>query len=139
MTTMLRRQTFQTSRSLEYFSQKELTLQTGHEAGRWPEVILKELLDNALDACETHGILPDLHISISDGVIRVQDNGVGMPPELLARVFDLFAQGDRSLARSEGGLGIGLTLVKTLAEMHGGTVSARSVARTSWSEIARKR
>ena len=53
--------------------------------------------------------------------MRVRDTGVGIPPEMLPRVFDLFTQVDRSLARSEGGLGIGLTLVKRLVEMHGGT------------------
>ena len=52
---------------------------------------------------------------------RVEDNGIGIPPEKLPQMFELFAQGDRSLARSEGGLGIGLTVVKKLVEMHGGT------------------
>ena len=59
-------------------------------------------------------------------VCRVRDNGVGISDELLPRIFDLFAQADRSLARSEGGLGIGLTLVRSLAELHGGTVVAQS-------------
>jgi CheY-like chemotaxis protein len=59
-------------------------------------------------------------------VIRVRDDGHGIPPEKLPEMFRLFAQGDRSLARSEGGLGIGLTLVKRLAEMHGGDVEAHS-------------
>jgi signal transduction histidine kinase len=59
-------------------------------------------------------------------VIRVRDNGMGIPPERLPEMFRLFAQGDRSLARSEGGLGIGLTIVQKLAEMHGGSVEARS-------------
>jgi CheY-like chemotaxis protein len=58
-----------------------------------------------------------------------------MPPELVPRVFDLFAQGDRSLARSEGGLGIGLTLVKTLTDMHGGSVTASSNGPSRGSEF----
>jgi PAS domain S-box-containing protein len=59
-------------------------------------------------------------------VLRVRDTGVGIPPDMLGKVFDLFTQVDRSLARSEGGLGIGLTLVKNLVELHGGTVGAYS-------------
>ncbi len=59
-------------------------------------------------------------------VIRVRDNGPGMPAGLVPRVFDLFTQGDRTPDRSQGGLGLGLTLVKRLVEMHGGTVEARS-------------
>jgi len=59
-------------------------------------------------------------------MLRVRDNGIGMPPELLSNVFDLFVQGERSLARTEGGLGIGLTVVRQLAALHGGSVVARS-------------
>ena len=59
-------------------------------------------------------------------VIRVRDTGVGITPEQLASVFEPFVQGDRSLERSAGGLGIGLTLVRKLTELHGGTVMARS-------------
>ncbi len=58
--------------------------------------------------------------------IRVRDNGEGIAPETLPRVLDLFAQGSRSLDRSQGGLGVGLTLVKRLVKMHGGTVVAHS-------------
>jgi signal transduction histidine kinase len=58
--------------------------------------------------------------------IEVSDSGLGIPPEMLDQVFDLFTQVNRSLDRSDGGLGIGLTLVKRLVEMHGGTVSAES-------------
>jgi len=59
-------------------------------------------------------------------VIRVRDTGIGLAPELLPNLFDLFVQGDASLDRTRGGLGIGLTLVKRLVEMHGGRVEARS-------------
>ncbi len=61
-----------------------------------------------------------------EAVIRVRDAGAGIPPELLPRMFDLFAQGDRTLERVQGGLGIGLTVVRRLVEMHGGQVTARS-------------
>ncbi|MFN0131546.1 MAG: response regulator [Phycisphaerales bacterium] len=59
-------------------------------------------------------------------LVRVRDNGVGIDPELLPRIFDLFTQADRSLARSAGGLGIGLSLAHRLVEMHAGTISASS-------------
>jgi CheY-like chemotaxis protein len=61
-----------------------------------------------------------------DGVVRVRDNGMGIPPHLLERVFDLFAQGERALDRSEGGLGIGLTLARRIVVLHGGSIVARS-------------
>jgi signal transduction histidine kinase/ActR/RegA family two-component response regulator len=71
----------------------------------------------------------------TDAVVVVRDNGVGIPREMLARIFDLFAQAEPSTARSHGGLGIGLTLVKNLVEMHGGTVVARSRGRGTGSEF----
>ena len=60
-------------------------------------------------------------------VIRVRDTGIGIAPELLPHIFDLFTQADRSLDRSQGGLGIGLCLVQRLVELHGGSVEAHSV------------
>ena len=69
-------------------------------------------------------------------VLRVRDRGIGIAPELLPQVFDLFVQADASLARSEGGLGVGLTLVKRLVEMHGGMVSAASEGLGKGSEFA---
>lgn len=59
-------------------------------------------------------------------VFSVKDTGIGIPPELLPHIFDLFTQADRSLDRSQGGLGIGLTLVRKLVEMHGGSIEAVS-------------
>jgi PAS domain S-box-containing protein len=59
-------------------------------------------------------------------VVRIRDDGVGIDPEVLPHVFDLFAQADHSLARSRGGLGIGLTIVRRVVEQHGGRVEARS-------------
>ena len=59
-------------------------------------------------------------------VITVRDRGIGIPPQMLSEVFELFSQGERTLDRSQGGLGIGLSLVKTVVEMHGGSVSASS-------------
>jgi CheY-like chemotaxis protein len=59
-------------------------------------------------------------------VVTVRDDGAGMSPDLLPRVFDLFVQEKRSSDRAQGGLGVGLTLVRTLVKMHGGSVSAHS-------------
>src|SRR5438046_268680 len=67
--------------------------------------------------------------------VRVRDTGVGLVPEALDRIFDLFSQEDAPLDRQQGGLGIGLTLVKRLVELHGGTVEARSAGRGCGSEF----
>ncbi len=89
--------------------------------------IVTNLLNNAAKYTQQGG-----HIWLSanqeDGqaVIVVRDNGIGIDKTLLPRIFDLFTQGHRTLDRSQGGLGIGLTLVKSLTEMHGGTVDAFS-------------
>ncbi|WP_165244943.1 hybrid sensor histidine kinase/response regulator [Paludisphaera soli] len=62
----------------------------------------------------------------ADAVARVEDQGVGMTPEVLAKVFDLFSQAETSIDRSQGGLGIGLTIARSLAELLGGSLAARS-------------
>ena len=67
--------------------------------------------------------------------LRVRDNGLGMSPEMLARVFDLFVQERHSLDRAQGGLGIGLTLVRRLVELHGGGVEAHSAGLEQGSEF----
>jgi CheY-like chemotaxis protein len=71
----------------------------------------------------------------SDVVVTVRDNGVGIPPEMLPRVFEMFTQVDRSLERSQGGLGIGLSLVKGIVEMHRGSVEALSDGQGRGSEF----
>ena len=89
--------------------------------------LFANLLTNAAKYTERGGVAS--LTAVADGpmaVVRVIDSGVGLPPQVLSRVFDLFTQVDRSLNRSQGGLGIGLALVKRLTEMHGGTVSAHS-------------
>ena len=59
-------------------------------------------------------------------MLRVRDNGIGIAPDMLPRIFDLFVQVDHASTKAQGGLGIGLTLVRNLVEMHNGTVEARS-------------
>jgi signal transduction histidine kinase len=61
-----------------------------------------------------------------EAVVRVRDNGIGIPPERLPHIFEMFAQLDRDQDRTQGGLGIGLTLVRSLVQMHGGTITAHS-------------
>jgi len=68
----------------------------------------------------------ELRRDAHEAVLRVSDNGRGIEPEMLPRIFDLFVQGTQSLARSEGGLGIGLTLLRSLVELHDGRVEAKS-------------
>jgi PAS domain S-box-containing protein len=89
--------------------------------------VIANLLTNAAKYTDSEG---SIEIGAwRDGhelVIQVKDNGMGIRPELLAVMFDLFTQGPRTIDRAEGGLGIGLTLVRTLVEMHKGTVVALS-------------
>jgi len=96
------------------------------DAARLEQVVVN-LLTNAAKYTDEGG-----HIWLSvqqdgdEAVLRVRDSGVGIAPELLPHVFDLFTQADRSLDRSQGGLGIGLCLVQRLVELHGGKVEACS-------------
>jgi two-component system CheB/CheR fusion protein len=70
-----------------------------------------------------------------EAAVRVRDTGIGIPPEMLSRIFGLFAQVERQQERTEGGLGIGLSLVKSLTEMHGGRVEAHSAGPGQGSEF----
>jgi CheY-like chemotaxis protein len=98
--------------------------------------VFTNLLNNAAKYTPEGGKI-DVHLERGDGqaVIRVRDNGIGIEPLLLERIFDLFEQGDRPLARSEGVLGIGLTLVRKIVELHHGSVVAHSAGRDQGCEI----
>ena len=91
------------------------------------EQVVVNLLNNAAKYTEEGGrIRLEILQEGDEMVLRVSDTGVGIAPEVISHVFDLFTQADRSLDRSQGGLGIGLALVQRLVEMHRGTVSAHS-------------
>lgn len=89
--------------------------------------VIGNLLTNAAKYTSPGGRI-EIRAAVEHGqaVICVVDNGIGIAPALLPRVFELFVQGDDSISRGQGGLGIGLTLVKNIVELHGGTVVARS-------------
>jgi signal transduction histidine kinase len=88
---------------------------------------LMNLLNNAAKYMDPGGRI-DLHVAVegAEVVMRVRDHGVGIPPDHLRRVFELFSQVESALARSRGGLGIGLSLTQRLVAMHGGSISAHS-------------
>ncbi|HSQ04901.1 MAG TPA: ATP-binding protein, partial [Burkholderiales bacterium] len=98
--------------------------------------IVSNLLNNSSKFTEPGG-----HISVTaktcdaSAVIAVKDDGVGIPPEKLHSIFDMFVQADPAVERRHGGLGLGLTLVKSLVELHGGTVSAHSAGTGKGSEF----
>ncbi len=89
--------------------------------------VLANLLNNAAKYTLPKG---KIHLTLerqrNEAVVTVKDNGLGIPPSMIPRVFEMFTQVDRTLERSQGGLGIGLSLVQRLVELHGGTVNAKS-------------
>jgi len=91
------------------------------------EQVVTNLLDNAVKFTPGGGRV-DVTVAAdgNDAVLTVRDTGIGIPPEVLPSIFDLFVQANPTVARSEGGLGLGLTIVKRLVELHGGSVAAAS-------------
>lgn len=105
------------------------------DAARLEEVIVN-LLTNAAKYTEEGGRIElSLEREPNHATLRVRDSGIGISAELLPRIFDLFTQAERSLDRSQGGLGIGLSLVQRLVELHGGTVTAHSAGLGQGSEF----
>jgi signal transduction histidine kinase/BarA-like signal transduction histidine kinase len=99
--------------------------------------VLANLLGNAAKYTAPWGrIAIDVTLEDAGITVTVRDNGMGMDPDLAARAFELFAQGERNADRTQGGLGIGLALVKHLVELHGGTVTAKSEGPGRGSEFA---
>ena len=105
-----------------------------HTEGAWIEAdatrieqVTTNLLTNALKYTPAGGRIEiDVTSDAGQSVLRIKDSGVGIAATLLPRIFDLFVQGERTLERRAGGLGIGLTLVRRLVQLHGGTIEARS-------------
>ncbi len=91
------------------------------------EQVIGNLLRNAAKYTDAGGRIDvEARSAGGEAVVLVRDNGMGISPELLPRIFDLFTQGEQGLDRTGAGLGIGLTLVRRLVEMHGGRVEVRS-------------
>jgi len=89
--------------------------------------VIANLLDNAAKYTDAGGrIQLSIDTSAHSVTFRVQDNGIGIPASVLPHIFDLFTQADHGIARTQSGLGIGLTLVKRMVEMHGGRIEAHS-------------
>jgi DNA topoisomerase VI subunit B len=113
----LKRETFRATRVMDFFSQKELTAQTGHDVNDWPLVIAKELIDNALDACEDSDIPPDIGVTADAAGITIRDNGPGLPEKTLAGAMDFTVRAssrEAYVSPSRGAQGHGL---KTLIAM----------------------
>ncbi|HEX8479681.1 MAG TPA: ATP-binding protein, partial [Telluria sp.] len=99
--------------------------------------VVANLLNNAAKYTPEGGnLVLEVEAHAAQVVIQVADDGIGMAPELAARAFDLFAQAERSADRSSGGLGLGLALVNSLVELHGGTVTCESAGLGQGSRFA---
>ena len=104
MAVPLQRQVFEISRAAEYFTVRELQAQTGQLEENFAKVVLKELVDNALDACETAGVTPEITIEVSGQdtiAMAVSDNGPGLPPETIRRILNFSTRtSDKAAYRS---------------------------------------
>jgi len=86
--TLLQRETFELSRAMEFFDERKLNAQIGHSRYYWPVALLKELLDNSLDACESANLAPAITVELQDDALIVADNGPGLPLATLEKSLD---------------------------------------------------
>ncbi len=117
MSAALKRQTFVTSRLLDFFSEKELVAQIGHSKADWPLVAMKELIDNALDACEEAGVAPEITITVAENYLAVQDNGPGLPAAIVTHILDYAFRVSSREAYCEPARGAQGNALKTLIAM----------------------
>src|SRR5215472_13022662 len=97
--TSFKRELFTTSRELEYFTADELEKQTGYTRDRWwPDVIVKETVDNALDACEQAGVAPEITVRFEGHELEICDNGGGIRPAIVKRLVDYSTRTSDKLA-----------------------------------------
>jgi DNA topoisomerase VI subunit B len=107
----LQRTVFTTSRLLEFFDEKELTMQIGHGRALWPLALLKEEIDNGVDAAESIGVPPQIHVTVAGGAVTVRDNGPGIPEGVVEGSLNYAVRvSDKNfyLTPTRGQLGIGL-------------------------------
>jgi DNA topoisomerase VI subunit B len=127
----LARTTFKTSRLLEFCTRKELTIQTGQPAETWPLVVLKELMDNALDAAEEAGVPPRISVSVADGSIVVTDNGPGIPTKTVKALLDFsvrVSSREAYVSPTRGAEGNALKTILAMPYVLDGTVGRVEIA-----------
>jgi DNA topoisomerase VI subunit B len=127
---------FTTSRLLEYFSEKELQVQIGFPAHAWPVALMKELIDNGLDACEAAGLPPAVNVEVGDDCFLVEDRGPGIPPEIVEAALDFSSRtstNSRYVSPTRGQLGNAMKCVLAAPAVRfpgqglGVTIEARGV------------
>jgi DNA topoisomerase VI subunit B len=130
----LTRVPFTVSRLMEFCTRRELVNQTGHQESEWPLVVLKELADNALDACEEAGIAPVISIAVKDDTIVITDNGPGIPAKTITAILDYsirVSSREAYVSPTRGAQGNALKTILPMAyvlnERHGEDASGKTV------------
>ena len=131
----IERVAFTTSRLMEFCTEKELVAQTGHESYQWPLVIIKELVDNGIDACEESGVAPVIKVMITTGKsgkptrIIVEDNGPGIPPNTITGIIDYsirVSSREAYISPTRGRQGNALKTILPMAYMLGGKIKSET-------------